>query len=197
MISSKTLSKQHWVVPRWPVVGTEVSGDFYGPGYPAMIDSYNSDNGPYRFVANTPSDPEYGNSHNRNVQIGSALATFMGEVWDNVATNGGTVVRASQIHGTIDNNVPVNIPPFKLPTSLPIPPLNPPALQHYHHPNPQWVLLLPSLYVLSSLTSSKLTINALGAAVTFVAVHVTGDITQKITIGPTSIFSSTSTATSM
>jgi hypothetical protein len=164
----------------------KVSGDFYGLGSAAMIDSYNSANGVYRFVANTPSDPEYVNSHSGNVQIGSAVATFMGEVYGNVATNGGSIVNSSHIHGTVDNNVPVNISPFQLPTSLPAPQLNPPAIlgQITIVPPAIGSAILPSLYVLSSLTSSKLTINALGTAETFVAVHVTGDITQKITIGP-------------
>ena len=45
-------------------------------------------------------------------------------------------------------------------------------------------VLSPVFYAIPSLTSSKLTINALGVAETFVAVHVSGDITQKITIGP-------------
>src|SRR5439155_26454524 len=96
----------------------KVIADFYALGSASLIDSYNSDTGPYRFVANTPADPQYGNSHSGNVQIGSALATFMGEVYGNVATNGGTIVRSSQLPGTIDNNVPASIPPLKLPTSL-------------------------------------------------------------------------------
>lgn len=164
----------------------KVSGSFYGLGSAAMIDSYNSDNGPYRFVATTPSDPQYGNSHSGNVQFGSSVATFMGEVWGNVATNGGTIVRSNQIHGTIDNNVPVYIPPFKLPTSLPVPQNNPPNVSGNMTIIPPSLggPVVPNLYVLSALTSTKLMVNALGTAETYVAVHVTGDITQKITIGP-------------
>ena len=164
----------------------KVSGNFYGLGSAAMIDSYNSDNGPYRFVATTPSDPDYGNSHSGNVQFGGAVATFMGEVWGNVATNGGTIVRSSQIHGTIDNSVPVYIPPFKLPTSLPAPQLNPPAILGNITIIPPAVgsLLAPIVYAIPSLTSNKLVVNALGTAETFVAIHVSGDVTQKITIGP-------------
>jgi len=163
----------------------KVSGSFYGLGSAAMIDSYNSANGSYRFVANNPSDPEYPNSHSGNVQIGSAVATFMGEVWGNVATNGGTIVRSSQIHGTVDNNVPINIPPFKLPTSLPLPQITPPNILGNITIIPPAVgsAIAPSLYVLSSLTS-KVTVNAIGGLETFVALHVTGDITGKITVGP-------------
>jgi hypothetical protein len=165
----------------------KVSGNFYGLGSAAMIDSYNSSNGPYRFVANTPSDLEYGNSRSGNVQIGTAVATFMGEVYGNVATNGGTIVNSSHIHGTVDNNVPVNISPLKLPTSLPVPQINPPTILGNITIIPPAVgsALLPSLYVLSSITNSrKVIVNALGTAETFVTLHVTGDITGKITVGP-------------
>jgi len=164
----------------------KVSGSFYGLGSAAMIDSYNSTNGTYRFVANNPADPQYADSHSGNVEIGSAIATFMGEVYGNVATNGGTIVRSDQIHGTIDNNVPVSIPPYELPTSLPTPQLNPLTILGNITIIPPVVgsAVLPSLYVIPSLTSAKLTVNALGTAETFVAVHVTGDITKQITIGP-------------
>jgi hypothetical protein len=165
----------------------KVSGDFYGLGSAAMIDSYNSANGPYRFVATTPSDPDYGNSHSGNVQIGSAVATFMGEVYGNVATNGGTIVNSSHIHGTVDNSVPVNMPLLKLPTTLPLPQINPPNILGNITIIPPAVgsALLPKFYVLSSITnSSKIVVNALGAVETFVTLHVTGDITGKITVGP-------------
>jgi hypothetical protein len=163
----------------------KVGGNFYGLGSAAMIDSYNSASGPYAFVANNPSDPRYPDSRSGNVEIGSALATFKGEVYGNVYTNGGTIVGSSKIHGTIDNNVPLNIVPFKMPTYLPLPQLLPitvlgnvtiipPALGS---------ALAPTFYLLSSLTG-KLTVNALGTAETYVAVHVTNDVTGKITIGP-------------
>jgi cytoskeletal protein CcmA (bactofilin family) len=163
----------------------KVSGSFYGLGSAAMIDSYNSANGPYRFVANDPSDPDYPNSHSGNVEIGTAVATFMGTVYGNVATNGGTIVRSDQIHGTIDNNVPINIPPFKLPSSLPLPQITPPNILGNITITPPvaGTALAPTLYVLSSL-SSKVTVNAIGGAETFVALHVTGDITGKITVNP-------------
>jgi hypothetical protein len=163
----------------------KVSGSFYGLGSAAMIDSYNSANGPYRFVANNPADPQYPDSHSGNVEIGTAIATFMGTVYGNVATNGGTIVRSDQIQGTIDNNVPVSIPPFELPTSLPLAQINPPNILGTITIIPPAVgsAIAPSLYVFSSLTA-KLTVNAVGGAETFVALHVTGDITGKITIGP-------------
>jgi len=109
----------------------------------------------------------------------------MGTVYGNVATNGGTIVRSNQIHGTIDNNVPLNIPPYTLPRRC-----------HYHNFSQSTFsavsrsLLWPrvrqvrqTLYLLSSLTGN-LTVNAIGGAETFVALHVTGDITGKITVNP-------------
>ena len=162
----------------------KVTGSFYGLGSAAMIDSYNSAYGPYRFVADNPADPQYANSHSGNVEIGTALATFMGTVYGNVATNGGTIRRSSQIYGTIDNNVPISIPPFKLPSSLPLAQINPPNILGNITIIPPAVgsTVMPSLYVLSSL-SGKVTVNALGGAETFVALHVTGDITGQITVG--------------
>jgi hypothetical protein len=165
----------------------KVTGSFYGLGSAAMIDSYNSANGPYRFVADNPADPAYANSHSGNVEIGTAVATFMGTVYGNVATNGGTIVRSNQIHGTIDNNVPISLPPFKLPSSLPLAQINPPNILGNITIIPPAVgsALAPSVYVLSSVSnSSKVTINAIGGAETFVALHVTGDITGKITVNP-------------
>ena len=163
----------------------KVTGSFYGLGSAAMIDSYNSAYGPYRFVANNPSDPQYPNSHSGNVEIGTAVATFMGTVYGNVATNGGTIRRADQIHGTIDNNVPIYLPPFELPSSLPLPQINPPNILGNITIIPPALgsALAPSLYVLSSL-SGKVTVNALGGLETFVALHVTGNITGQITVGP-------------
>jgi hypothetical protein len=162
----------------------KVTGSFYGLGSAAMIDSYNSAYGPYRFVADNPADPQYANSHSGNVEIGTAVATFMGTVYGNVATNGGTIRRSSQIYGTIDNNVPISIPPFKLPSSLPLAQINPPNILGNITIIPPAVgsAVVPSLYVLSSL-SGKVTVNALGGAETFVALHVTGDITGQITVG--------------
>jgi hypothetical protein len=163
----------------------KVGGNFTGLGSAALIDSYNSANGPYAFVANNPSDPRYPDSRSGNVEIGSALATFKGEVYGNVATNGGTIVGSSKIHGTIDNNVPLNITPFKMPTSLPLPQLLPTRVTGNVTVIPPAIgsALAPTFYLLSSLTG-KLTINALGTAETYVAVHVTNDVTGKITIGP-------------
>src|SRR4029077_18784183 len=94
-------------------------GTFYGLGDAAMIDSYNSKNGAYYFAATNPSDPHYADSRSGSVEIGSAVATIRGMLYGNVATNGGSIVRSTQITGTIDNNVPFTIPPFNMPTNMP------------------------------------------------------------------------------
>src|SRR6202040_1779407 len=133
-------------------------------GSAAMIDSYNSAYGPYRFVADNPADPQYANSHSGNVEIGTAVATFMGTGYGNVATNGGTIVRSSQIYGTIGNNVPIYLLPFKLLSSLPLPQITPPNNLGNIIIKPPAVGFdrAPSVYVLSSVSnSSKVTINAI------------------------------------
>jgi hypothetical protein len=153
-------------------------------GDAAVIDSYDSRNGAYYFAANTPADPNYGDSRSGNVQINSAVATIRGWVYGDVATNGGSIVRSQYITGTIDNNVPFSVERFYLP-SLPLPQpspatvassvtIDPPAAGDAAH---------PTLYLLSTITG-QLTINSFGSQKTYVAVHVTGDISGSIDIKP-------------
>jgi hypothetical protein len=162
-------------------------GTFYGLGDAAMIDSYNSANGAYYFAANNPSDPHYSDSRSGNVEIDSAVATIRGMLYGNVATNGGTIVRSNQITGTIDNNVPFSVPPFKMPTDFPVPQasptkvpgnstvtVNPPAAG-----SPQ----NPIAYLFSSFTG-HLVVNPYAGSLTYVDVHVTSDITGTIDIAP-------------
>jgi hypothetical protein len=161
----------------------KASGNFYGLGSAAQIDSYNSKNGSYYFAANNPADPFFSDARSGSVQIGTAVATIMGMLYGNVATNGGTVIRSNYITGTIDNNVPFTLPPFKLPTDFPLPQssptqiignvtINPPAAGSPTNPN---------FYLVSSF-SGGLTINRFGSSETYVALHVTNDITGKVTI---------------
>ena len=165
----------------------KTTGTFYGLGDAAMIDSFSSANGAYYFAANSPTDPHYADSRSGNVEINSAVATIRGWVYGNVATNGGTIVRSQYITGTIDNNVPFSVPPFKLPTDFPIPQtsptkvpgnstvtLNPPAAG-----TPQ----SPTYYVFSSF-NGNLIINPYGTSATYVDIHVTSDITGTIDVKP-------------
>ena len=161
------------------------SGTFYGLGDAAQIDSYNSVNGPYYFCANNPADPHYNDSRSGSVEIGSSVATVRGMLYGNVATNGGTIVRSQYITGTIDNNVPFTIPPYTLPTNLPAAQASPTNITGNVTINPPaaGTVRNPSFYVVSSF-SGNLTINPVGNAQTYVAIHVTNDITGKIDIKP-------------
>jgi hypothetical protein len=158
---------------------------FYGLGDAAMIDSFDSRNGAYYFAALSPNDPHYSDSRSGNVEINSAVATIRGWVYGDVATNGGTIVRSQYISGTIDNNVPFSVPPYYLPRNLPLPQPSPSAVANAVTiiPPAAGTEANPTLYLLSSL-SGQLTINSFGSQKTFVALHVTGDVTGSIDIQP-------------
>jgi hypothetical protein len=163
-------------------------GTFYGLGDAALIDSYDSRNGSYYFAAKSPNDSNYGDSRSGNVEINTAVATIRGWVYGDVATNGGTIVRSQYITGTIDNNVPFYVPPYYLPTDLPFAQPAPPAPTTVTSsvtitPDIAGTEANPTLYLLSSL-SGQLTINSVGSQKTYVALHVTGDITGSIDIKP-------------
>lgn len=161
------------------------SGTFYGLGDAALIDSFDSRNGVYYFAANKPNDPHYNDARSGNVEIASAVATVRGWIYGDVATNGGTIVRSQYITGTIDNNVPFTIPPFYLPTYLPLPQASPAAVSSTTAITPPaaGTEANPTVYLLSTL-SGHLDINPYEAQKTYVAVHVTGDVTGEIDIKP-------------
>jgi hypothetical protein len=106
-------------------------------------------------------------------------------LYGNVATNGGTIVRSSQITGTIDNNVPFTIPPFYLPTDLPAPQAAPTYITGNTTITPpaSGSAANPTAYLLSSWTN-ELTLQPYGGAETYVAIHLTGDFNGKITVKP-------------
>jgi hypothetical protein len=167
----------------------KASGNFYGLGSAAMIDSYNSANGSYYFSANTPTDPNYVNSRFGSVEIGTAVATVMGTLYGNLSTNGGTVVRSSNVTGAIDNNVPFTLPPYKMP-SMPAPQASPTSANSNPSITPPGAgtASVPIFYLFSSL-SGRLTLNPYvnpsGSTLeTYVAVHVTNDISGTMTINP-------------
>src|SRR3954470_12620366 len=54
------------------------TGSFYGLGSAAQVDSYNSKNGPYAFVANNPADPRFKDSRSGSVMIGTPVAEVNG-----------------------------------------------------------------------------------------------------------------------
>jgi hypothetical protein len=162
-------------------------GTFYGLGDAAMIDSFDSRNGAYYFAALSPNDPYYGDSRSGNVEINSAIATIRGWVYGDVATNGGTIVRSRYISGTIDNNVPFSVPPFYLPTNLPLPQPSPSTVDNGAKvtltPSVAGTEANPTVYLLSTV-SGQLTVVPAGSQRTYVAVHVTGDLTGSVDVKP-------------
>ena len=163
----------------------KASTSFYGPGSAGMVDSYNSKNGPYHFAANNPSDPNYSDSHSGSVALGSADFTVKGDIYGNVSTNGGTVTASPRIHGTIDNTVPFTIPPYSMPSNMPLPQASPNKINGNVSltPSTAGTSSVPNYYVVSSFTGS-LTVNQVGTADTYVDIHVTGDITGSIDVKP-------------
>jgi hypothetical protein len=161
------------------------TGSFYGLGSAAQIDSYNSKNGPYQFVANNPAHPNFTDSRSGSVLIGTPVAEVNGMLYGNISTNGGTVRPSQYITGVIDNNVPFSVPPFKMPTDLPPPQPSPTSVTSTVTINPPaaGTPTVPTYYLLSALTG-KLIINAVGTAETYVAIHVTNDIIGQITVKP-------------
>ena len=152
-----------------------VGNSFDGPGSAGVVDSYDSRNGPYTFVANNPASPYYADSRNGDVSVGTASFAEGGPIYGNVTTNGGNVTHsATSISGTIDNAVPFTIPPLvkpAYPTGFILGVGNTPTItpaQAIGTPGS------PNFYVYSGLTS--LTINAVGGAETYVTVIVNGNV---------------------
>jgi len=161
----------------------KVTNWFDGPGSAGLIDSFNSNNGPYYFAANKPSDPHYKDSHSGGVAVNSpSFAMHQGPIWGDVSTNGGNVTPSPLIHGVIDNNVPLTVPPLVMP-SLPTPQANPVAFNSNMTITPAspGAASAPTTYLVSSWTKS-VTFNQSGSAQTYVAVHVTSDFTGQLTV---------------
>jgi len=91
------------------------SGSFYGPGSAGVIDSFNSNNGPYDPTVAQGGNPLpqfYSDSRDGNVICGgSSFTSLTGEIYGNVTTNGATLRTDRYIYGTVDNNVPVVVSP--------------------------------------------------------------------------------------
>lgn len=161
------------------------ASSFYGLGSAAQVDSYNSKNGPYYFCANNPADPNFKDSRSGSVAINAPVApdSVNGMLYGNISTNGGTIRPTQYITGTIDNNVPFTIPPFKMPTDLPLPQPAPTSVTSDVNVTPPTAGTPqnPTYYLLSAL-SGRLIINPVGGAQTYVAVHVTNDLTARVTV---------------
>ena len=167
----------------------EATGSFYGPGTGngGLIDSYDSKNGPYTFVATNSSSPYYGDSRNGNVSVGTSVFQGGGNIYGNVTTNGGTLnLKKGIIYGTIDNNVPFTVAPLANPWSPTAPgwtSTSPATIT----PSPAPSQATAAQYVYSSLTSG-ITISPYVdpstsvAQETYVKIVVNGDVGGTITI---------------
>lgn len=161
------------------------TGSFYGLGSAAQVDSYNSKNGPYYFCANNPADPHFADSRSGSVLIGTPVAEVNGMLYGNLSTNGGTIRPSQYITGIIDNNVPFTVPPYKMPTDMPPPQASPTSVNTTINITPPvaGTPAVPTYYLLSEL-SGKLTIYPVGTEETYVAIHVTNDMTAHINVKP-------------
>ena len=168
-------------------VAIKVTGNFYGLGSAAYIDSYRSSTGPYDPTVKTnPSDPRYVDSQSGTVQIDNATATIFGDLYGNLYTNGGTATKKTlNVHGTIDNNVPFTLPSFSMPTYLPAPQASPTNVNSNITVTPPaaGTARAPTVYLLSSF-NKQLTINQNGSSQTYVAIHLTSDFTGAIDVKP-------------
>jgi hypothetical protein len=173
-------------------------GSFYGLGSASYIDSYNSNNGPYDpTVKDNPSSPYYGDSRHGNVEIGSATATVKGSIYGDVATDGGNVRSGSPgiVYGTIDNNVPMTIDPFVMPSIAGWNRIMTPTDVTSNTtitPTAGGTSTAPNYYLVSSITRALTLLPAPGAVPgttvdTYVTIRVTGDISGNnaaITVSP-------------
>ena len=172
------------------------AGSFYGPGSSGVIDSFNSNNGPYDPTVaqgGSPLPQFYSDSRDGNVICGSSSFTSLtGEIYGNVTTDGATLRTDRYIYGTVDNNVPVVVSPQPAVTPPPsrvyeasspatiTPPLNNPNCGG-NSPN-SWANAPWYLYSqLKDVTINPVTVNSTPRE-TYVNIVVNGDIKTNLTI---------------
>jgi hypothetical protein len=173
----------------------KAGGTFYGLGSAAFVDSFRSTTGPYdSTVKDKPSDWRYKDSQAGTVEINSAVATIMGSIYGNLYTNGGTVTKnTTSISGIIDNNVPFDLAPFKMPSTATWNYVASPSAVTGNTtitPSVGGSAASPSYYLINSFADNgNLTVNPAvisGAPQeTYVAIHVTGDIGTSTSSQPT------------
>ena len=168
-------------VPQWVTMGAlKATGNFDGPGSAGLIDSYDSKNGAYTFVANNPASPLYQYSQNGDVSVATSNFTEGGPIYGNVSTNGGNVTHSgTSISGTIDNNVPFTAPALVKP-AYPGGYSSAGSGSATISPSQAWPTIAnPNFYVING-SSSSLTINPYTNAgktyETHVTVVVNGDL---------------------
>jgi len=162
-------------VPQWAIIGAlKATGSFDGPGASGVVDSYDSKNGAYTFVANNPASPLYSYSRSGDVSVATSSFNEGGPIYGNVTTNGGNVTNSGgySISGTIDNNVPFSIPPLLQPP-YPTGYTSPGSGNTTISPGQAWATSgNPNFYVING-NSSNLTVNAYANGGKTYETHVT------------------------
>src|SRR6266513_2529840 len=172
------------------------SGSFYGPSSAGVIDSFNSNNGPYDPTVAQGGNPLpqfYSDSRDGNVICGgSSFTSLTCEIYGNVTTNGATLRTDRYIYGTVDNNVPVVVSPQPAVTPPPSrvyeagapatinPPLNNPTCggnSPDSWANAPWYLYSQ----LKDVTINPVAVNSTPRE-TYVNIVVNGDIKTNLTI---------------
>ena len=159
----------------------KADGSFAGPGSAGRVDSYDSHNGAYQFVANNPSHPWYEDSRNGNVAVNSPNFVQGGPIYGDVGTNGGNVTRTNtNISGSIDNTISFDLPEQKEPT---IPVGNPaigtdlstitPTATASNPSTPNWVRYTGNFH---NVNISALNDGAGSPVETYINVIVSGDV---------------------
>ena len=181
----------------------KAAGTFYGLGSAAYVDSYRSSSGPYDpGVRSNPADPRYVDSQSGTVEINSAVATVLGNIYGNLYTNGGTVTKkTASVSGVIDNNVPFSLNPLEMPNTstwyyvaspnaiTPTTVINPPTVNGAPRAG---TASSPNYYLITTLVNNgSLTVNpaVIGGTPqeTYVTIYVTGDIGSSTSSQPTII----------
>ena len=193
-------------VPKYFVFGgaMRVVNMFDGPGNAGFLDSYNSKNptnpnpnspqvvnndvpGPNTtsYYGSNPSNSTYlADAHDADVSVGAKNFAGGGPIWGDVTTNGGSVTHSGyQISGTIDNNLPLTIPPLPAPDTTGFTVSNSGTAADTATGTSE---SSPTGFVYSGITGSKTIKNGNAGSTTFpyayAKIFVNGDITGKITV---------------
>jgi hypothetical protein len=158
-------------VPVMPIEGAiKALTGYNGNG----ADSYDSKNGAYPGTSNPPM-PLLLDAHDGSVSTGDSSKPS-GYVWGDLSTNGGNATSANA-SGVIDNNQPLSIPPFVLPSH----PAYQPGTAANFTPVAAADYTTAPWYFFNSLNNGTIN-NPSGSAETYVNVVVNGNVTNKITV---------------
>jgi hypothetical protein len=186
--------------PQFAFTGAlKATGSFNGPGSAGLIDSYDSKNGAYSFVANNPASPLYKYSQEGDVSVATSSFTEGGAIYGDLTTNGGNATSSNtNVSGTIDNNVPFTIPKLVRPdttsytsgngttldlSAVATPPTSWAQSAHYYYSSLGNGLTISGLTVASGLPNAGKPAESYVIIVVGSAGATTGSIAKTITIG--------------